>query len=285
MISRNGLNIVLLLVVAGLALLVYLQSNKELEGEPVTLLASVDTAALNELRLERAGGEAISFRRMGEQWVMPEHSLPPASPVIANKFRVERLLSWFSLQMAAHYDATGLELSKYGLHEPRARLIAGDVAIAFGSIDPLRPRRYVLVGGIIHLAPDNDSSALFAPWTDFVSPRLLPEGKRIISMIIPGLGTLQRGDKGWLYSGDDAPQSADVMQALVDRWGSAQAFDVEHIEGLKGEGTLKINFDDSSSPLTFHVVHNQEVVLLVNPESQIAYQVSNEQAQRLVSWE
>ncbi len=279
MTSRNRLNLFLLLVVAGLALLVYLQPGEQQAQDERPVLTSVDIAALTELRLERQDGEALVFRRDGEQWWL---SSPHA--VATNRFRVEQLLWWLSARSANRYSVAGLELSIYGLDKPRARLLAGDVVLAFGGHDSLQQRRYVRVGEFVYLLPDRDASALFAPWNYFVSPRLVPAGQRIMALSIPGLGEVQRGERGWRYTGDKTPQLADAMQALVDRWAGAQAVDVEIAEPPADGEELLLRFDDDMPELRYRVVRDDSGALLVNPQLKLGYRISDSQVQRLFGW-
>lgn len=281
-ISRNGVNLILLFVVIGLALMVYLQPGDDAVSDPDVLL---DVNDLQTFRLERENGEALTFTRSQGRWQIASDAFQSSTPVWADGFRIDQLLSLFSLSSGTHYDSQGVDLAKYGLQRPRARLIASDKVIDFGVVESLRQRRYLLIGEQIYLISDANSYVLFASWIDFVSPRLLPKGAVVESIDIPGLGHVHRGDNGWVYRGDNAPASSDDMQALVDRWSNVQALEVEHIEGLKGEAMLRLEFGGGDNGISYFVVRNEEIVLFINPTTQIAYQLSKDQAQRLLAWE
>ena len=277
--SRNALNLFLLLVVAGLALLVYLQPGKQPVQNDRVRLTPVDVETLTELRLERQGGDTLLFRREGGQWWLSSPHV-----VAANRFRVEQLLWWFTARSASRYRVAGLALSQYDLEKPRAHLYAGNQMLAFGGHDSLQQRRYVLAGESVYLVSDRDASALFAQWDYFASPKLLPAGRRVMAIVIPGLGKVQRGERGWRYEGDKGPPSADAMQALADRWASAQAVDVEGFElSVKGEELL-FRFDNGVPDLRYRVVRSDEGLLLVNPQLKLAYRISDSQVQRLFNW-
>ena len=286
MFSRAGVNLFLFALVVCLALLVYFQSQPAPEGDAVARLSSLDVEAVHELHLERAAAESLRFVRDKTGWWLKREGLLVDQPLLAaDAFRMQQLLSWFSMPVASHFPAQGTDLSKYGLDAPNASLTAGSEVVEFGIVAPNGQRRYLLVDGVVHLVPDNNSWLLSAPWTKFVSSNPLPPDARILSIDLPTLGRVQRGEAGWVYEGAQPPQSADDMQTLVDRWRTVQAQDVEFVDGIGGDGVLLVQLDDGLPALSFHLVRNGEVVLLLNPKTQIAYHLTVEQVQGLTSWE
>ncbi|MDZ4263533.1 MAG: hypothetical protein U1B30_14530, partial [Pseudomonadota bacterium] len=245
--SRTFLNLALLLVVAVLVTVVWLEPGlqEEATGKPLMALTSQQP---QQLRLSNEQGEVV-LQRDGEAW-----SLQAPLVIAANQFRVEQLLHWFGVVSVQSYAAAGLALAKFGLDRPQATLSTEGVELRFGNLDPLNHRRYLLLNGVVHLVDESELTAVDAPWNYFVSPQLIAPGAKIKALTIPGLGEISQDDKGWHYSGATPPASADAMQMLVDGWRSATALSVEPVVPTEEGEKVMITFADDHPPLLLTLV-------------------------------
>lgn len=163
--GRWAVNLMLLVLVALLSGLV----QRELEQERrLSRLTELDPAGIEELRLERPGEEAISLVRGVSGWRM---EAPYRTR--ANGARVVQLLGVAATQVFRSLPEAGAG-SRLGLEPPRAMLTLDGLGLRFGDIDPITQRRYVGVGGQVHLIGDGFHHHVTAPPEAFVSPRLLP---------------------------------------------------------------------------------------------------------------
>lgn len=272
---RGWLNLVLLLVVIALAALVYVEPGKE-TGQLVTL-TSVDTAAVQRITLERPAAETVVLQRQDGVWRMAE---PVA--VAARTFQVERLLEMLAQESQQQYPAQGLDLSKYGLQPPRARLVVDGVELAFGKINPLNSRLYVVADDVMHMVAQNDIALLTGGWSEFVSTALLPN-EALVRLEVPGLGRIERGEDGWRYEGATAPDSADQMQALVDAWQHARALRVRPLQAADMSGEVVVQLV-SGTDLRFALQSGDDALVLQRRDLGLEYVFDAAQVQRLLKW-
>lgn len=274
--SRTVLNLVLVLVVMALAALLYFQPGLKEEVSP--LLTRLDPAQVKELHLSNEQGELL-LRREGEGWRLQQPLV-----IAANTFRVEQLLRWLSYSSVQSYDATGLDLARFGLEQPEAVLVADGVEFRFGALDPLNHRRYLLLDGKIHLVAESELTAPASPWHYFVSAVVVPPGARIKEIAIPGLGEIIQGETGWRYTGRMPPPSADLMQQLVDGWSSAQALSVEPAAtATVAHEQVVITFADAHPPLRLMLRRGDDDLVLAPEGLGIEYHMG-EQGARLLQW-
>ena len=275
--SRTLLNLALLLLVAALAAVVWFEPGlqKEPTGKPLTTLTPQQP---QQLRLSNKQGEVV-LQRDGEGW-----SLQAPLKIAANQFRVEQLLNWFTITSVQSYEAAGLELAKLGLDQPQATLSTEEVELRFGDLDPINSRRYLLLNGVVHLVDESELNSVDAPWSEFVSPQLMAAGAKIKALTIPGLGEITQGDKGWRYSGETPPASADAMQRLVDSWRDASALSVEPVVPVEGGEKVMITFADDRPPLLLTLVRGHDELVLIPDNSMIEYRMGIEQGDALLQW-
>jgi len=275
--SRTVLNLALVLAVAVLAAVVYLQPG--LQEEPVgKLLTTLNQQQVKEVRLSNEQGQVV-LQRGGEEW-----SLQTPLAIAANKFRVEQLLHWFTASSVQSYAAAGLDLAKFGLDRPQAVLIADGLELRFGNLDPLNHRRYLLLNDTVHLVAESELTAPLSPWNYFVSPLIVPQGAQIKALAIPGLGEIVQGEKGWHYSGKTPPASADLMQMVVDGWRSARALSVEPAALGEAHEQVVISFADDRPPLMLTLIRGDTDLVLVADNLGIEYHLGIEQGEALLKW-
>ncbi len=275
--SRTLLNLALLLLVAALVAIVWLEPGlkEQPTGKPLTTLTPQQS---QQLRLTNEQGEVV-LQREGESW-----SLQAPLVIAANQFRVEQLLHWFTVTSVQSYAASGLELAKFGLDRPQATLSTEGVELCFGNLDPLNHRRYLLLNDVVHLVDESELTAVDAPWNYFVSPQLIAPGAKIKAITIPGLGEINQDDKGWHYSGATPPASADAMQMLVDGWRSATALSVEPVVPTEEGEKVTITFADDRPPLLMTLVRGHDELVLIPDNSAIEYRMGVEQGDALLQW-
>jgi hypothetical protein len=173
--ARWTLNLLLLLLVALLSTL----ANRDLERERLAaMLTELDPAAIAEIVLEHDGTPKIRLVRDGGTWRMESpYQVPAQDGRIAQLARIAATPVYRTLPETE--AAEGL-----GLTPARVRLGLDGLMLRLGDTDPIDKRRYVAVGGQIHLIDDGFWHHLSAPAEAYVSHRLLPDG------FVPGVGEL-----------------------------------------------------------------------------------------------
>lgn len=272
--KRNLLNLVLLLVVAGLALLAWLEPGKEEAPAPVKLTA-LEAATIERIRIERPAGELELARRDG-RWQL---STPASAP--ANSVRTDAILSIAGMESLRSQPVAGLDLAAYGLAEPAVRLFLDDTRIDFGNATPLDQRRYVRVGDTLHLIPDLRYYQLIGGWNTYVDLQLLEEGSQLERLELPQL-TLVNDDGSWRPEPVPEHWSADAASALVYTWQHAQAMEVrEHKEAAEGE-EVRLYLRGRDAPLRFVIAAREPDLVLQRPDLGLAWHLVPERAAELL---
>jgi hypothetical protein len=269
-------NLGLLLLVLVLSLTAWLQPGLERADDPEPLTA-LDPASVSRLTLERAGFGPIALEKEGAVWMLRAPLRLPASAA-----RIDALLPVLEAPVHAGFSAAGSDPVAYGLDDPRIRLGADGVELAFGATEPLNHRRYVRSGDRIVLIDDQYHPWLQGGVADFVSRQLLPPGTRLRTLELPAV-TLHRNEQGlWRAEPADA-LSADGISVLVDDWERAQALAVEgHAPPIDADaGRVRLTLDDGSE-LEFVVIDDEDDPAFLRQDIGLAWRLSAAQAARLL---
>lgn len=270
--KRTLLNVVLLLVVAGLALVAVYKPGKE-TPPPAPTLTALTPAQIDRLRIARTGEPAVVLEKVDGRWQMRE---PQAAA--GNDYRIDSVLRLTEAKVLGRFDAG--DLAAYGLAEPEITVTLNDgPSIAFGSTTPVDQRRYVLKEGTVYLVADTAYYYLAGGWAGFVDPRPVPADATLTAIELPAL-KVTRGDTGW--SAQPAPEglTPDALNEFVDNWKHARAFEVQAWQGeAQGEPVLLRTAEGDPIRL---VLTAREPLELVNVERGLAYHLASSQAETLL---
>lgn len=230
--GRLGLNLGLLALVLVLGSVAYFKPGRE--AEDVKPWLDLSGAQVSHVVLEN--GQKIVFEKNAGIWEM---TTPFKAPV--NSVRIEQLLDIGFSASEGEYPLAGKDLKVYGLDHPIATLTLGDTAIQFGSVDPLKRRRYVRLGDKLLLIKDGFSHHLNASATDYIDKKLLPEASDPVAIEIPGLKATFGQDGKW--TSDRKPEGMDVGE-WATLWSTARAIEVRRLEQPKKGDTIRINLKD-----------------------------------------
>jgi hypothetical protein len=173
--ARWTLNLLLLLLVALLSTL----AQRDLERERrAAILTELDPTAIAEIVMERPGTPDVRLLREGGDWRMESPYRVPAEGG-----RIAQLVGIAATPVYRSLPQTGAA-EGLGLTPARARLSLDGLVLRFGDTDPIDKRRYVAVGGQVHLIDDGFWHHLSAPAEAYVSRRLLPAD------LVPAVGEL-----------------------------------------------------------------------------------------------
>lgn len=272
--KRNLVNLVLLLAVAGLGLLAWLEPGKDAAPAPVKITA-LDPTTVQRIRIERPN-DTVEMVRSEARWRL---SAPVTAP--ANSIRADTIANIATIESLSQQAIAGLDLAAYGLAEPKARLWLDDTLIDFGGSTPLDNRRYVRVGDTLHLIPDLRYYQLIGHWTGYLSLRLLDEGTALERIDLPQL-TLVNQEGSWLPEPKPNQWSADAATALAQRWLNVQALEVqEHKDAVHGD-EVHLHLSGQEQPVRFIIAAREPDLVLVRPDLGLAYHLVASQAQELL---
>lgn len=271
--SRLWLNLILLVIVAGLAALVVFEPGKK-EQEKPKLMAQFDEEAVNRIEIERK--DTVIVEKRGDRWWL-------ASPysASANPFRIQQILRIPQAESLSQYPLSKGDLARYELDKPKAILHLDGARLAFGGTDPIDMRRYVQVGDRLHLVADNFYHHLVADATDYIDKKLLPEDDSLKRLELPGL-TVSQDDKG-AWTAEPPPPPGAPLYKLVSDWQNARAIAIEPFDQTEAEGkTIKVSFAQRE-PVTFLIVQREPEFILARKDLGLQYQLPAETGKQLLS--
>lgn len=274
--QRTLINLALLLVIAGLALIIAFAPDEEppLALEP---LSHENPRTVSRIRLKRAAGTTFELRRVDGSWRLVE-----PMEIAANDFRVQTLVQMLAAPVHTRIDATPGQLARFGLAPPRARILLDEKEILFGDTEPIHGRRYLLYDGKVALVDDTFFSHVSSNPANYVNLALLGRDPNPQSFLLPGIRVYRvAGD--WRLDSDGGNVDADSISMLVDAWRHARATAVRPYEqSLNWNDVVRIELADGD--LRFDLAHTKYEVILGRPELGIQYHLTKGGGARLLAF-
>lgn len=263
--SRVLVNVVLLLLAAGLALLLWLDPWRKPPPERQRL-SGIDPTRLQRLRIEAPDRPAIELVRRGSAWrLVAPFDLP------ANRDRVASVAGLTAATVHDAFRADGNDLRQFGLDPPEARVLMDGHEFLFGGSEPLNGWRYVRYGADVHLISDAFSYYLLATAAAFVDPAPIGADARPVGFSLPG-SSLRLENGRWRFEPPQAAPSPDAGEKLADAWRSARAASVRRLDpDLDWNQTVLVELEGQSRPLRFRVARLGHEWVLGRPEWQVQY--------------
>lgn len=168
------LNLLMLVLVAGLGWWVYQETEPAGAGNR---LAQVPAAGLRRIVIDRSGDQDIELARRETGWELLTPRRLPASA-----FHVQMIERFLASPVSARYRPEEVDLAAAGLQTPKLSLIVDAERLAFGGLEPLSQRRYLLYRGQVVLVQDGVSALLAAPWWNFIDRRLLASEAEVTAL-------------------------------------------------------------------------------------------------------
>jgi hypothetical protein len=273
--SRNLLNLILALAVAGLVLIVVFEPGKEPPPAKV-LLTAMKAADISHIEIQQDTGVVVLENRDG-QWRLPE--LPN---VAVSEGKIDTLLSLVGATSHARYAAASMNLEQTGLNRPELQITVNGTRLSFGGTEPLNGRRYVQVGDSVHLIVDRYSYLLRGDAESFVDSALLPLDAALSEIRLPDF-SLRSRDGHWILEGGEVSPGTDELQRFADSWRHARALRVSRVEGeFAGGKAIELQLRQQSEPLRFTLLQSGDETILTRADLGLRYHLSASTAESLL---
>lgn len=265
------LNFLLLIAIAGLGVVAFLEPGKE-KAEPKPV-APVDENALDRITLKNT--DSMTFEKKDGHW-----RLSAPFPAPANEIRIQQLIAIARADAEAQYPIKGDNLAQFELDHPKATLVLGGTTLEFGGSDPINMRRYVRRGDTMYLVNDDFFHHLAASATDYVDKKLLPEGAKIKEFVLPGLTATLGTDGKWAT--ETAPETVVHVPELLTAWNTARAIDVKRPAEMPQGDVVKIGMAEGD-PIEFVIVQREPDLILARKDLGLQYELTSEATQSLLN--
>jgi hypothetical protein len=275
--SRLLHNVLLALVVAGLAL--FLVFKPEKAGPQRFALSTLPAASVTRLDLAPAGKDAIVLEKRGDEWRM---TAPFRAR--ADDYRIAATLELLKAQSETRLPAK--DLQKFELDPPfvRLRVEAGSrqQAIDIGGRQPLTNQLYVATGGYVYLVSPVYLVDVSRGAEDFLAKKLLADGESPTGFELPGL-KLTLKDGRWQREPDDGKLTADELNRFVDEWKLATAMSVTRAEPGSGKPLAEVRvLLASGKRLSLALLAREPEVVLRRADEGLDYHFAPDAGARLL---
>lgn len=144
--SRWLVNLVLLLLVAGIVTFLYVRPQPEEQGQKNHEVSTHKLADFSRIRVEFPAKAPVVFEKVDGYWRIAK----PFS-ARADQMSIQRILSIVAATSQEKFPAT--DLARFGLDKPKLRLRLDDEEFLFGTYNPVSGEQYVAYQGAVYLLP------------------------------------------------------------------------------------------------------------------------------------
>lgn len=270
--NRLVLNASLAVLVAALALALYLGTEEDAVKPPLTALSP---ESIDRIRLTLPDAPPMRLEKTGSGWQLLQPVQAAADPSA-----VSALTALAATPIETVLDSGRVETSSLGLQPPRYQLQLNEQVIDFGIGDPLKPWRYARTDGRVVLVADPDRRALDADYTDLISRRLVPEASGLIGIETPGM-QLSRDAQGLWHAAMHPELDAETLQATVKAWTAAEALRNRPAAKALSGPLITLHFADRE-PRTLMLLGREPRLTLADPALALQYELPPDRAAALL---
>lgn len=215
---RHIINLVLLFLIGAVAALVWMR--KEPPTPPPEPLLVDTTEGIQRVGFRIPGGASVMAARSDDGWRLTEPVSAPADNGVINS-----LLAAARAPIADRIPAQEVDLTQMGFDQPERYMQFDDVEVAFGAINPVTKKRYVLMEDSVLLIRDPAGASSYHSHVKLVHKAVVPPGRRLVRIERPGW-MLYRDEEGWRgerRDGSAEPVSTERAEAAGQAWTEARA--------------------------------------------------------------
>lgn len=178
--KRWILNLLLLLVVAGLVAFLYLRPQNKAQAEQAYEISSLKLADFNELTLEYPSKASLKFSKVDDLWrmVQPYNMRADQQSVL----RILSVVAATSKDKFPVMDANAQE--KFGLNSPQLKIKMGNKngteTFVFGTYNPVTEQQYMAYKDAVYLLPGSYSESGMTPAIELIDKKPLKSTEKVM---------------------------------------------------------------------------------------------------------
>ncbi|MET0218169.1 MAG: DUF4340 domain-containing protein [Burkholderiales bacterium] len=265
------LNIVLALLVAGLALFLYLRPKPG--AVPELALSTLEPDQVTRVQVERGGGSIVLEKHDG-RWYLSE-----PYRARADEFRTRQLLELLNVKASRKLPAT--ELARFDLDRPTARVVFDHQPISFGTVNEMSNEQYVAADDGVYLIPVRHAAALPLDAKDLTGRQLFAADEEPVELAV-GPVTMSQQDGRWRLSPETAGLSQDDLNRWGDEWKGASSLLTQKAEGAAGTETITVKLK-SGKTVRLVVLQREPELILLREDEGLQYHFSAAAGKRLLT--
>jgi hypothetical protein len=218
----------------------------------------------------QSADDAFTLAKSTTQWYIESPINWPA-----NNIAVERLLSITRTEIESSLPADEIDLATLGLQFPRAILTVDDTRFAFGAINNIGNRRYVMTGSKIYLIADIHLHFFTQGLKGIIDRRLLPRSLALQNLRLVDLNLSKTTNDGWLNDGEAI--STDQLNSLVANWQTLEASSIKPYRKASMPGQKITAGLGDGSKLEFYLMAISPEIVIARPDLGLQYHFAEDQ--------
>lgn len=277
---RWSVNILLLLVLAGLGALALLRPGIDPDAykPPLTSIAPTE---ITRLLIAERGKPPVELERT-DRW-----RLRSPLQARANEFNVNDVLRVAATRVEKQLPEDALQrAAKYGLDSPRARLKLDEHTIDFGTTNPVNNLQYVAYQGRVYMVSASALWSVTRAYTDFIDHALLDTAKKPVAITLPGL-KLALQDGRWRVTPHNERITTDRINRFVEEWRHARALSVRPYGGGRSLGEIRFTYATKPpiakpEAVRLGILSRSDELVLYRPDEGLQYHFPQDSIKRLL---
>lgn len=290
--NRWIINVVLLLVVAGLAAFVYFRPKSEVQGLEKFEVSNFKLAEFNRVQVDFPARSQIVFGKENNYWY-----LKAPYQARADQASVHRILSIIAAKTTTKitpkngqaFDAE--EIAKYGIDQPSVRLHLirdenSQEEFLFGTFNPVNDEQYVAHGQAVYLLPITYSEAASTQVIELADKKPLIPSAKIVGFDFARLEqwedtrlNLDLVNGQWKVSAEKAkPTQSELNEWLDFSWKQATAKSVEQYkpDPRQTYPSFEVKLADGKK-VHFDKMQESPELLLARPDEGLIYHFGSDE--------
>lgn len=273
MSKKNLLNLVLLVITATLASIIYFSNETDTD---LARLTQVDANSIDKITIAHNNNASTVIDKMADsRWMISQ----PVS-IAANHFRISSILKLLNAPVHNQYASDAIDLNKTGLATSKTKISFDDINIIFGITNPVTNLRFIQLGKTIYTIEDVYYPLLSSHFGTLVSLNLLPANS-IIDKLILANQTIDKNTEGLWQS--NISISADNINIAIEHWQSLQAFGVHEYIDRELLGEAFVFLDKREEAIRFIITDTDPWLIIARPELGLEYHLEKEAYDKLIA--
>ena len=275
-------NLVLLMLVIGLALVIWLDPFTDPEAKP-GLLTLIDAETIKSINLSKSGEIQFSLKKRSVNEVTSWYLVEPIE-IPANPDKVNQLLALLNTNSFRQYQIKSDNLAKLGLNPAGWEIALDQTIVKFGKTEPIDQRRYVLVDATVHLINDRFSQYSFGSPLMLANLDILPVDKSVMEIHLPDQ-IIKKVNGQWQSSPSNQVISQNALNDYIDEWRYAQALRValaDKLDPTRNATPVTIYLEKAEQPIHLTVEPTENDFIITNKDWGVRYYVTNSIGEKLL---
>lgn len=264
-------NVVLALLVAGLAAFLYLRTDPHAKSE--LTLSALRPDDVTRIRVER-GAHSIALEQRDGVWYVAE-----PYRARADSFRVTQLLGLLTSKSTRRLAAT--DLDRFDLERPEIKVTFDDQVIGFGTLNTMSNEQYASSGDGVYLVSPRALAAVPTDVRGVTSRDLFATDETPVEIALGATRMLQEEGR-WKLTPDTAGLSQDDLNRWAGDWKNAASMITQRAGTGAAAERITVRLGDGRT-LQLAIVQREPELVLRRDDEGLQYHFSGEMGKRLLT--